>query len=290
MKAKLFKIVIGLGLLFVFFFKAFMGHIGGELTNITYKALTPTTDYRSLEYLTEITNEANKSLPVKVDDDTLLESMSAKEGVVIYKYRVTNPSLQGEKSQVFVEAVRKHLIKHNCSQDRFFLEKGITLIFEYFNNIDIKMMVVGVINRDCLATDKEHESHVKSDDLSSLSDIINIESKEPDVAQKTIATNTTKCIFQNQGDCITPVKAMTKCIFQNQGDCIALANKPLVRKKPPKPAHKANVVITQEMVKTHERMYKRKTSGCNYKSVMTNADYIKCGITPPSQKAHSLRE
>jgi hypothetical protein len=109
-------------------------------------------DPTSLRILNKIASEYNKSLPMMIDNETQLTSVSALDKEVIYYYKLV--SLDSSDDLVSkISQMKPRMINHNCStpdtRDNF-LKKGITMEYRYYDKSDKHLVDIDIFPSDCL--------------------------------------------------------------------------------------------------------------------------------------------
>lgn len=90
-------------------------------------------DPKSVEFLTKVAGEINKTMPMMVDSDTELVNASAAPATVIYNYRLVN--LAGDDvSADQIMTLQPSVTNAACSRPETrdgFLKKGVSVSYSY---------------------------------------------------------------------------------------------------------------------------------------------------------------
>ncbi len=89
--------------------------------------------FRSRTYLLQLASEVNKSLPMMVDKETELRSMSASEGAIIYNYVMVNYAAHEVDESRFLPSMRQQVESRACGEPsmKIFWENGVSAIYNY---------------------------------------------------------------------------------------------------------------------------------------------------------------
>ena len=82
--------------------------------------------------LTEITNEANKNLPVMVDSATRLDSTLALDKKIYYVHTMVNSSAEEIESSSFFLKMSEKLINTYCTTMNDFRQANVSCIWRYY--------------------------------------------------------------------------------------------------------------------------------------------------------------
>jgi hypothetical protein len=129
-----------LGLMFLFL----LGQ-GGQAGSVRSKALPETVLARAAE-------EANRMLPRMVDRDTELSSTMALPGVLVYKYRLVNYSVDQRDPATLVAALRPVVTSSACTTPQtrdVFLKRGVTLRYTFADRDRTFIAEFDVNGADC---------------------------------------------------------------------------------------------------------------------------------------------
>jgi hypothetical protein len=109
-------------------------------------------DPRSLEHLTQVAAEINRSIPVMIDQETELLPAQAAEAMLIYNYRLVGYSAAQINPDKFAAGVREKVTQSACNRaetSEGFLKKGVSLRYSYFDKDKIHIATVDVTPKDC---------------------------------------------------------------------------------------------------------------------------------------------
>ncbi|HYA27917.1 MAG TPA: hypothetical protein VEI95_03810 [Acidobacteriota bacterium] len=109
-------------------------------------------DPRSLQRLSRIAAEINRSVPVMIDRETELMVVEAYEGMLIYKYRLAPYSVSQLDHEKFAADAKKRVVQLACNQAETrdeYLKKGVTLRYSYFDKNKQHIATVDVTPADC---------------------------------------------------------------------------------------------------------------------------------------------
>lgn len=109
-------------------------------------------DPTSLEVLLAVASELNKNMPIMVDTETELMTVSAEERTVIYNYRMVNLLAAEMSVAEFREALRPGIIAGACSTPQTrddFLRQGITMRYVYYDRTKTHLASLEVLPSDC---------------------------------------------------------------------------------------------------------------------------------------------
>ena len=107
---------------------------------------------RSLERLSRIAAEINRSAPVMIDRETELTVVEAYEGMLIYKYRVAAYAVSQLDHEKFAAGAKQRVVQLACNQAETrdeYLKKGVTLRYSYFDKNKQHIATVDVTPADC---------------------------------------------------------------------------------------------------------------------------------------------
>ena len=110
------------------------------------------TDPRSVDYLTKIAAEINRSVPVMIDEETELLPAAAGHAMLIYNYRLVKYSVARLDHQKFAAGAKQKVSQGACSRPETrdgFLKEGVTLRYSYFDKDRQHVATVDVTPADC---------------------------------------------------------------------------------------------------------------------------------------------
>jgi hypothetical protein len=109
-------------------------------------------DPRSLESLTRIAGEINRSVPVMIDQETELLPAEGRQGMLIYNYRLVSYAAAQINPVKFAAGVKQKVTQEACNRVETrddFLKKGVTLRYSYFDKDKQPIATVDVTPADC---------------------------------------------------------------------------------------------------------------------------------------------
>ena len=109
-------------------------------------------DPRSLDGLSKIAAELNRSVPALIDKETELMRVEAHEGMLIYKYRLVPFSVSQLNHEKFAASARERIVQLACNQTETreeYLKNGVTLRYSYFDKNKDHIATVDVAPKDC---------------------------------------------------------------------------------------------------------------------------------------------
>ena len=107
---------------------------------------------RSLESLSRVAAELNRSVPVMIDKETELLTTAGAEAMLIYNYRLVRYSLSQLDPNQFATRIKPGLTRNACNRAETreeFLNKGITLRYAYFDKDKQHIATIDVSPSDC---------------------------------------------------------------------------------------------------------------------------------------------
>ena len=107
---------------------------------------------RSLESLSRVAAELNRSVPVLIDKETELLSTTGAEAMLIYNYRLVRYSLSQLDPNQFTTRIKPGLTRNACNRAETreeFLNKRITLRYVYFDKDKQHIATIDVTSEDC---------------------------------------------------------------------------------------------------------------------------------------------
>ena len=109
-------------------------------------------DPRSLEYLTKMAADINKSVPVMIDAETELLPLNAEPALLIYNYRLVNYSAAQLDGKRFAAGAKPRLTESACNGPETrdtLLKNGVTLRYAYFDKDKKPITSIDVTPKDC---------------------------------------------------------------------------------------------------------------------------------------------
>ncbi|MGH7795885.1 MAG: hypothetical protein ACREQ2_13510 [Candidatus Binatia bacterium] len=106
----------------------------------------------SLEHLSNVAAEINRSVPVMIDAETELLPSEAGEAMLVYNYRLVKYSVGQIDHQKFAAGAKQRVTQGACSQPVMrddFLKQGVTLRYSYFDKDKRHIATVEVTPADC---------------------------------------------------------------------------------------------------------------------------------------------
>ena len=109
-------------------------------------------DPRSSTRLSRIAADLNRSMPVMIDQETELMPVQGAAGVLIYNYRLVNYSVAQINRDKFAAGAKQRVSQNACktadTRDEF-LNKGVTLRYNYYDKDKQHIATVDVTPADC---------------------------------------------------------------------------------------------------------------------------------------------
>ena len=109
-------------------------------------------DPPSLERLSVIAAEFNRSVPVMIDKETELFMVEAHDAMLIYQYRLVPYSLGQLDQERFAAGAKQRVTQGVCNQSDLredYLNKGVTLRYSYFDKDKQHIATIDVRPADC---------------------------------------------------------------------------------------------------------------------------------------------
>ena len=109
-------------------------------------------DPRSVEYLSKIAAEINRSVPVMIDEETELLPAAAGHAMLIYNYRLVKHSVAQLDHQKFAAGAKQKVAQGACNRPETrdgFLKEGVTLRYSYFDKEKRHVATIDVTPADC---------------------------------------------------------------------------------------------------------------------------------------------
>jgi hypothetical protein len=108
--------------------------------------------FRSIESLSQEAEQMNRGLPAMLDKETELMITESAPGMFIYKYRLVNVSAPVVDRQNFASGAKMQLVPMVCSRPETrgdFLSKGVTMRYAYFDKDRQHIVTIDVTPADC---------------------------------------------------------------------------------------------------------------------------------------------
>ncbi|HXV80957.1 MAG TPA: hypothetical protein VEG60_13850 [Candidatus Binatia bacterium] len=109
-------------------------------------------DRSSMEHLSNVAAEINRSVPVMIDAETELLPSQAGEAMLVYNYRLIKYSVGQIDHQKFAAGAKQRVTQGACNQPVMrddFLKQGVTLRYSYFDKNKQHIATVEVTRADC---------------------------------------------------------------------------------------------------------------------------------------------
>jgi hypothetical protein len=109
-------------------------------------------DAGSIEYLSRVAEEINRSVPVMIDPETELLPTEAAPATLIYNYRLVSYSAAQLDPEKFAAGVKEKVTPSACNRPETrdeFLKRGVTLRYSYFDKDKNHIATVDVTPADC---------------------------------------------------------------------------------------------------------------------------------------------
>lgn len=109
-------------------------------------------DPSSLEHLSKVAAEINRSVPVMIDAETELLPSEAGDAMLVYNYRLVKYSVDEIDHQKFAAGAKQKVVQGACNQPVMrddFLREGVTLRYSYFDKNKRHIATVEVAPADC---------------------------------------------------------------------------------------------------------------------------------------------
>jgi len=116
------------------------------------KYLHEEADPRSIEHLSKVAAELNRSVPVMIDDETELLPAQGAQAMLIYNYRLVKYSVSQLDHQKFAAGAKQKVTQGVCNEPvprDDFLKKGVTLRYSYFDKDKQHIATFDVAPADC---------------------------------------------------------------------------------------------------------------------------------------------
>jgi hypothetical protein len=131
--------------------------IGGAATGLLIWWVVPAylnkpVDRSSMEHLSNVAAEINRSVPVMIDAETELLPSQAGEAMLVYNYRLIKFSVGQIDHQKFAAGAKQRVTQGACNQPVMrddFLKQGVTLRYSYFDKNKQHIATVEVTPADC---------------------------------------------------------------------------------------------------------------------------------------------
>src|SRR6266540_449536 len=109
-------------------------------------------DPRSVEHLSKVAAELNRSVPVMVDVEIELLLVQGAHGMLIYNYRLVKYSVSELDHQKFAVGAKQKVTQGVCNQSEMrddFFKKGVMLCYSYFDKDKQHIATFEVAPADC---------------------------------------------------------------------------------------------------------------------------------------------
>jgi len=109
-------------------------------------------DAGSVEYLSRVAEDINRSVPMMIDPETELLPTEAAPATLIYNYRLVSYSAAQLDPQKFAAGVKEKVTQSACNRPETrdeFLKRGVTLRYSYFDKDKKHIATVDVTPADC---------------------------------------------------------------------------------------------------------------------------------------------
>ena len=109
-------------------------------------------DPRSVERLSRVAAELNRSLPAMLDRETELFSTEGAPAMLIYHYRLVGFSAAAVNSEQFAAAAKQQVVQGACGHPATredFLTEDVTLRYSYYDKDKHHIATVDVTPGDC---------------------------------------------------------------------------------------------------------------------------------------------
>jgi hypothetical protein len=106
----------------------------------------------SIEHLSNVAAEINRSVPMMIDAETELLPSEAGEAMLVYNYRLVKYSAGEIDHQKFATGAKQKVTQGACNQPVMrddFLKQGVTLRYSYFDKDKRHIATVEVTPADC---------------------------------------------------------------------------------------------------------------------------------------------
>ena len=131
--------------------------IGGVVAGLLLWRVVPSylskpVNRSSMEHLTGVAAEINRSVPVMIDAETELLPSEAGEAMLVYNYRLVKYSVGEIDHQKFAAGAKQKVTQGACNQPVMrddFLKQGVTLRYSYFDKNKLHIATVEVSPADC---------------------------------------------------------------------------------------------------------------------------------------------
>jgi hypothetical protein len=109
-------------------------------------------DPRSVEHLSRVAAELNRSVPVMIDKETELMPVVGAPGMLIYNYRLISYSAAQLDRAKFAVGAKRRVTEGACNRPETrddFLKNGVTLRYSYYDKDKQHIATVDVTPADC---------------------------------------------------------------------------------------------------------------------------------------------
>jgi hypothetical protein len=127
--------------------------VGGVMgKDVARHYLDNSDDIKSEQYLTRLSNEMNRKMPMLVDKETELFSTLGLQEVFVYNYRFVNVNVNQVNTDKLMSTLREQVQGAACltpqTRDAF-LKKGVTLRYTYYDSKKTYIGSLDVRPTDC---------------------------------------------------------------------------------------------------------------------------------------------
>jgi hypothetical protein len=109
-------------------------------------------DPRSVEFLSSVAAEINRSVPAMIDKETELLPAGSAPAMLIYNYRLVSYSVKQLDHVKFAAGAKQRVSQGACNQAETrdeFLKKGVTLRYSYFDKDRQHIATIDITPVDC---------------------------------------------------------------------------------------------------------------------------------------------
>jgi hypothetical protein len=109
-------------------------------------------DPRTMEHLSKVAADINRSVPVMIDEETELLPSTAGYAMLVYNYRLVKYAVAQLDHQKFAAGAKQKVTQGACNQPEMrdgFLKQGVTLRYSYFDKDKQHIATIDVTPADC---------------------------------------------------------------------------------------------------------------------------------------------